>query len=180
LLEGLTASLGAGNVHTSQHYDAAAAAKANTAIVVASEPPYAEMKGDDPDLELLDEDIADIEALHKAGKRVVLVLITGRPMIVTPLLDKVDALVAAWLPGTEGTGVVDVLVGDKDFVGVLPHSWPRSIDQVPINVGDAEYDPLFPYGFGLRYAATASASPQANIAPNGVAGPAPPSAPTGN
>lgn len=164
-LEGLTASLGATNVHASRHYDAQLAAKATTAIVVASEPPYAEMKGDDQDLELPDEDVADVEALHKAGKRVVLVLFTGRPMIVTPVLGKIDALVAAWLPGTEGAGVADVLVGDKDFVGVLPHSWPRSIDQVPINVGDAEYDPLFPYGFGLQYGTAEGQPPATPTAP---------------
>jgi beta-glucosidase len=157
LVEGLTASFGPDAIQTSPHYDAAMAARASTAVVVASEVPYAEMKGDDQDLELPDEDIADIEALHKAGKRVVLVLFSGRPMIVTPVLDKVDAFVAAWLPGTEGAGIVDVLLGANDFVGVLPHSWPRSIDQVPINVGDAEYSPLFPYGFGLKYQSAAPA-----------------------
>ena len=62
-----------------------------------------------------------------------------------------DALVAAWLPGTEAEGITDVLLGEYDFSGKLPHSWPRSLDQVPINVGDAHYDPLFPYGFGLSY-----------------------------
>jgi beta-glucosidase len=60
-----------------------------------------------------------------------------------------DALVAAWLPGTEARGITDVLFGDADFSGKLPHSWPRSIEQLPINVGDASYDPLYPYGYGL-------------------------------
>lgn len=151
LVEALQSTLGAGAVHTSPHFDPALASKAPIALVVASERPYAEMKGDDPDLALAPEDIADIEALDKAGKRVVLVLYSGRPMIVSPVLDKVDAFVAAWLPGSEGLGMVDVLLGEHDFVGRLPHSWPRSIDQVPINVGDANYDPLFPYGFGLQY-----------------------------
>lgn len=151
LVEGLRSVLGEATVHTSPHYDAALASKATTAIVVASEPPYAEMKGDDKDLELPADDIADIEALKRAGKRVVVILYSGRPMIVTPLVDQADAFVAAWLPGSEGLGLVDVLLGAHDFVGVLPHSWPRSIAQVPINVGDANYDPLFPYGFGLTY-----------------------------
>lgn len=165
LVESLTASLGSNAVHTSPHYDAGLAAKANTAIVVASERPYAEMKGDDQDLDLAAEDIADIKALHQAGKRVILVLYSGRPMIVTPVLDQVAAFVAAWLPGTEGGGIADVLLGDHDFVGVLPHSWPRSIEQVPINVGDANYDPLFAYGFGLKYAVGAESVPAQAAAP---------------
>jgi beta-glucosidase len=61
-----------------------------------------------------------------------------------------DALVASWLPGSEGEGVADVLFGARPFTGQLPVTWPRSLDQEPINVGDAAYDPLFPYGFGLR------------------------------
>jgi beta-glucosidase len=77
--------------------------------------------------------------------------LSGRPLILTPVIDQVDAVVAAWLPGSEGAGVVDVLLGDKNFHGKLPHTWPRSIEQVPINVGDATYDPLFAYDFGLTY-----------------------------
>jgi hypothetical protein len=66
------------------------------------------------------------------------------------LLESADALVAAWLPGSEAQGITDVLFGDEEFSGKLPHSWPRSIEQVPINFGDASYDPLFAYGYGLR------------------------------
>jgi beta-glucosidase len=62
-----------------------------------------------------------------------------------------DAIVAAWLPGSEGQGVAEVLFGDYAPTGKLPHSWPRSMRQIPINAGDAGYDPLFPYGFGLSY-----------------------------
>jgi beta-glucosidase len=62
-----------------------------------------------------------------------------------------DAIVAAWLPGTEGAGVADVLFGDYKPTGKLSFSWPRSMAQIPINVGDAKYDPLFPFGFGLTY-----------------------------
>ena len=62
-----------------------------------------------------------------------------------------DAVVAAWLPGSEGQGVADVLLGDHKPTGKLPVSWPRSMSQLPINVGDANYDPLFPFGFGLTY-----------------------------
>jgi beta-glucosidase len=82
---------------------------------------------------------------------VVVVLLSGRPLIIDKIIDKADALVAAWLPGTEGRGVTDVLFGDYNFSGQLSCSWPRSMDQIPINVGDVSYDPLFPYGYGLRY-----------------------------
>jgi beta-glucosidase len=72
-------------------------------------------------------------------------------MIIDKVLDKADAFVAAWLPGTEGGGLTDVLFGDYNFSGKLSCSWPRSMDQIPINVGDANYDPLFKYGYGLQY-----------------------------
>jgi hypothetical protein len=75
----------------------------------------------------------------------------SRPLIIEQELEKWDALIAAWLPGTEGQGVADVLFGDYNPTGKLPHSWPRTMSQIPINVGDSDYDPLFPYGFGLSY-----------------------------
>ncbi|MGC5413103.1 glycoside hydrolase family 3 protein, partial [Streptomyces sp. DT225] len=64
-------------------------------------------------------------------------------------LDGIDALVASWLPGSEGDGVADVLFGKRAFTGQLPVTWPKSEAQLPINVGDASYDPQFPYGWGL-------------------------------
>ena len=82
-----------------------------------------------------------------------LVVLSGRPVILGDALGLSDAVVAAWLPGTEGHGVADVLFGDFGPSGTLPMSWPRSMAQVPINVGDAAYDPLFPIGFGLKYPA---------------------------
>jgi beta-glucosidase len=82
---------------------------------------------------------------------VVVVLVTGRPLILGVVADLVDALVVAWLPGTEGSGIADVLFGDTAPTGRLPHSWPKSMTQIPINFGDARYEPLFPYGFGLTY-----------------------------
>ncbi len=82
----------------------------------------------------------------------VTVLLSGRPLILGEALDASDAFVAAWLPGTEGQGVADVLFGEAHPAGKLPHSWPRSMDQVPINVGDpSKGEPLFPFGFGLSY-----------------------------
>jgi beta-glucosidase len=125
---------------------------ADTVVAVIGEAPYAEGMGDRADLSL---PAADVEVLRKAkasGAPVVLVLLTGRPVILGEALDLADAIVAAWLPGTEGQGVADVLLGDENPSGTLPMTWPRSMKQVPINVGDAAYDPLFPFGFGLRYA----------------------------
>jgi beta-glucosidase len=107
--------------------------------------------GDRTDLTLAPEDVAVVEDLKKAGIPVVVVLLSGRPVIIDKIIDQADAFVAAWLPGTEGRGVTDVLFGDFNFKGKLSFSWPRSMDQIPINVGDRNYDPLFKYGYGLQY-----------------------------
>ncbi len=124
---------------------------ADVVVVVVGETPYAEMIGDRTDISLSNEDMVAIENAKKSGAPVVTILISGRPMILDSALDRSDALVAAWLPGTEGEGVADVLFGDYKPTGKLAYSWPRSMDQLPINVGDDNYDPLFPYGFGLSY-----------------------------
>jgi beta-glucosidase len=129
--------------------DGSNAAGADLGIVVIGETPYAEWMGDRQSLELSEEDIAAVEKMKQAGMPLVVVLISGRPIIIDKIVDKADALVAAWLPGTEGRGVTDVLFGDFRFVGKLSFSWPRSMDQIPINVGDKDYNPLFKYGFGL-------------------------------
>ncbi|VAI21939.1 unnamed protein product [Triticum turgidum subsp. durum] len=81
--------------------------------------------------------------------RCVVVLISGRPLVVEPYIGAMDAFVAAWLPGSEGQGVTDVLFGDYGFSGKLARTWFKSVDQLPMNVGDKHYDPLFPFGFGL-------------------------------
>jgi beta-glucosidase len=124
---------------------------ADIGVVVIGETPYAEMLGDREDLSLAKEDIDAIENMKRAGLRVVAVLLSGRPIILDPVLGKCDAFVAAWLPGTEGQGVADVLFGDYRPSGKLSFSWPRSMGQIPINFGDSKYDPLFKYGFGLTY-----------------------------
>jgi beta-glucosidase len=131
--------------------DGSGANGADLGIVVIGETPYAEMVGDRTDLALADEDVAAVEAVKRAGIPVVVVLVSGRPQIVDQVLDKADAFVAAWLPGTEGRGVTDVLFGDYNFSGKLSFSWPRSMDQIPINVGNPNYDPLFKCGYGLQY-----------------------------
>lgn len=124
---------------------------ADVAVVVVGETPYAEGNGDRNDLSLSSEDITTINNIKNAGIPYVIILISGRPMIITNELAECDAFIAAWLPGTEGQGIADVLFGDYNFTGKLSHSWPRNMNQIPINSGDANYDPLFPYGFGLTY-----------------------------
>jgi beta-glucosidase len=125
--------------------------EADVVVVVVGETPYAESAGDNPKPVLSGADRGAIESGRKSGKPVVTVLITGRPLVIGEWLPFTDALVVAWLPGTEGEGVADVLFGDYKPTGKLPHSFPRSLAQIPINQGDANYDPLFPYGFGLSY-----------------------------
>lgn len=131
--------------------DGGGAEGADVAVVVVGELPYAEGVGDRSDLSLSKEDIDVVNTVAATGTRVVVVVISGRPLILEPILDKAHAIVAAWLPGTEGRGVTDVLFGDSAPTGKLSFSWPRSMDQIPINVGDPSYAPLFPFGFGLTY-----------------------------
>ncbi|HJQ24246.1 MAG TPA: glycoside hydrolase family 3 N-terminal domain-containing protein [Blastocatellia bacterium] len=131
--------------------DGTGAAGADIGVVVIGETPYAEMLGDRTDLQLAAEDVAAVENMKQAGIPVVVVLFSGRPMIIDRVLDHADAFIAAWLPGTEGAGVADVLFGDYNPTGKLSFSWPRSMAQIPINWGDKNYDPLFKYGYGLSY-----------------------------
>ncbi|KAH7302622.1 hypothetical protein KP509_23G080000 [Ceratopteris richardii] len=118
------------------------------AIVVVGEEPYAEMLGDNTNLTIPDGGIRTIQNVCSSVKCVV-VLISGRPLIVEPYLPLMNAFVAAWLPGTEGKGITDVLFGDYQFEGKLSRTWFKSASQLPMTVGDKYYDPLFPFGFGL-------------------------------
>ncbi len=131
--------------------DGAGAEGAAAGIVVIGETAYAEGAGDRADLNLGPEDVAAVKAVKDAGVPVVVVLISGRPLIMGNTLNAADALIAAWSPGSEGQGVSDVIFGDYHPTGKLSVSWPRHMKQVPINVGDPDYDPLFPYGYGLTY-----------------------------
>jgi len=142
-------------------------AGAQVAVIAVGETPYAEGFGDvggpqwpwDPadadvrrepkSLELQPQDKDTVQRVCAQVPTCVVLIVSGRPQIVTDLLGDVDALVASWLPGTERAGVADVLFGQQAFTGKLPVSWPRTSDQEPINVGDANYDPLYRYGFGL-------------------------------
>lgn len=118
-------------------------------VVVVGEEPYAEGPGDRSDLSLTQAHKDLITKCANSGKKVVCLLFSGRPMIITDVLPKCHAFVAAWLPGTEGQGIADVLFGDYDFKGKLKHTWPSSMGQLPINAGDGKTG-LFPYGYGLK------------------------------
>ena len=132
----------------------------DVAIVVFGEDPYAEGDGDRDHLSYSALDPAPLAILRRLQERgipTVSVFLTGRPMWVNPELNASNAFVVAWLPGTEGGGVADVLFRGPngklvhDFHGRLSFSWPRHAMHTPLNVGDTDYAPLFPYGFGLRY-----------------------------
>ena len=118
------------------------------AVVVVGEKPYAEMQGDQKDLKLAKEDLDVIARFTENNVPVVIVLLSGRPMIITDEINKWNAFVAAWLPGTEGSGVADVLFGDYKPTGKLSFSWPKRMDQFPINPND---DHLYKFGYGLTY-----------------------------
>jgi beta-glucosidase len=138
---------------------------ADVGVVVVGETPYAEGYGDiggpecgwcsvpqqeEKSLSLQPGDRAVIDDVCSAIETCVVLIVSGRPQVLTDQLDDMDALVASWLPGSEGAGVADVIFGERPFTGQLPMTWPRTEEQVPINIGDADYDPLFPYGWGLR------------------------------
>ena len=136
---------------------------ADTVVVVLSEVPYTEGVGDNP-FPTLTSKTADpgnqaaldlAKEAHEAGKEVVGVLLSGRPMLLEDNLPYFDAFVAAWLPGSEGgLGISDVLFGDVNFSGRLSYTWPKTVEQLGYNVLREDYDPnlvLFPYGYGLKY-----------------------------
>ena len=167
ILAGIRQSAG----HASVTYSADAAApvqKGDVGIVVVGETPYSEGFGDvggprwayDPadnnvprpvkDMQLSVADKAAVDKVCSVAAKCVVVVVSGRPLILDPKqLSEIDGLVAAWLPGSEGAGVADTLFGKVPFSGKLPVTWPRTLAQEPINIGDANYDPLYPYGFGL-------------------------------
>ena len=163
---GTTILQGIKNVHSgfvTYNKDGIGASGHDVAIVVIGETPYAEIPGDDNDLSLYSNDITCLNNVYAAGIPVVVIMVSGRPMIVTDdvttdEIDKWDAFVAAWLPGTEGEGIAEVLFGYYDFTGKLSVSWPKSMDQIPINYGDSSYDPLFEYGYGLEHEGSATSS----------------------
>ncbi|MDD5259363.1 MAG: glycoside hydrolase family 3 C-terminal domain-containing protein, partial [bacterium] len=148
ILQGIKNLVSAGTTVTYSE-DGSGAAGASVGIVVIGETPYAEWFGDSINLALDDADIEAVNNVKGAGIPVVIVLVSGRPMILGTVLDNADAFVAAWLPGTEGQGVAEVLFNDYNFKGKLSFSWPRNIDQ--FNSDEQHTDPLFPVGYGLAY-----------------------------
>jgi beta-glucosidase len=141
----------------------------DVAVVVVGETPYSEGFGDvggpswgfDPEdggvlrepksLDLQPVDKAVVDKVCGAVAKCAVLVVSGRPQVIpADQLGKIDALVASWLPGSQGEGVADVLFGKRPFTGKLSHSWPRSADQEPINIGDRNYNPLYPFGWGLR------------------------------
>ncbi|MSU58860.1 MAG: beta-glucosidase [Pedosphaera sp.] len=167
ILEAIRQSVGSNTV-VSVSADGSGAHDADAVIVVVGETPYAEMKGDRGDLRLSAQDNALIKKARQAGAPMVTVLLSGRPLILGDALEASDAFVAAWLPGTEGLGVTDVLFGDYQPTGKLPRAWPRGADETPAQTSSGTQS-AFPFGFGLTYDArhpsdsrpikTASANP---------------------
>ena len=169
ILEGIRDTVGARGRVTYSQDASAPIRRRDIGVVVVGETPYAEGFGDvggprwgfDPldegvlrppqTMQLNDADKAAVDKVCAEAKKYVVVVVSGRPLIIDPAqLSQIDGLVAAWLPGSEGRGVADTLFGTRPFTGRLPMTWPRTLEQEPINVGDADYDPLYPFGFGLR------------------------------
>jgi beta-glucosidase len=148
LLAAIKAAVSAGTTVTYSP-DGSNLSAADAIVVVVGEDPYAEMKGDRQDLNLPDQDKALIAKAKAAGAPVITILYSGRPLIPGSALTDSDAFVAAWLPGTEGEGMADVLFGDQPFTSTLSRNWPASNDQIG-NLS-SEPNPLFKDGFGLKY-----------------------------
>jgi beta-glucosidase len=161
IYEGIARNVQAAGGSATLSIDGSFREKPDVAIVVVGENPYAEFMGDRDNLAFEPGDPRDlrlIRALRDKGIAVVTVFLSGRPMYATREINSSDAFIAAFLPGTEGAGIADLLFRAKDgkpaydFRGRLSFSWPRAPDQTPLNVGDTPYDPLFAFGYGLDYA----------------------------
>ena len=157
ILEGITAAVGpetkvvfsALGRFGSQKAADGSALIADVGIVVVGEKPYAEGRGDSAALTLSDPDLALIDRVRPVSKKLVVIVVSGRPLALGEALDQADAVIAAWLPGTEGAGVADGLFGVRPFTGKLPVTWLKSPDQLPFNFATDCAEATFPFGYGL-------------------------------
>ena len=129
--------------------DGANLAKPDVVVAVVGEEPYAESRGDRLQVDLAPADVSLITKVKELGAPVVTVVYSGRPLVLGSIMDRSDAIVAAWLPGTEGLGMSDILFGDRAPTGKLPRLWPANDRQLAVDRLDGQ--PLFPAGFGLTY-----------------------------
>ena len=151
ILDGLKAAVKAGTTVT-YAADGSGAAGADLAVVVVGERPYAEMFGDTSDLAINKDDLAALAAVKTSGVPYVVVVLSGRPVILGDIATGAGAIVAAWWPGTEGQGVADILTGANKPTGKLAFTWPKSVAQLPINKHTKNAaEALYPFGFGLSY-----------------------------
>jgi beta-glucosidase len=151
LLEGVRAAVSDGTEVTYDPSGRFGSRRAAVGIVVLAEPPYAEMTGDRSDLTLPPRDLAMIERMRAACETLIGVVYSGRPLLIADQVSTFDAIVAAWLPGSEGAGVADVLFGDRPFTGRLPYTWPRDNDQIPLAAMRSNPEPpLWPLGHGIQ------------------------------
>jgi beta-glucosidase len=165
VLQGIRAAAGSGTTVTYQRDGVGIDSSYRAAIAVVGETPYAEGQGDRPGSMGLDStDLATLNRLHAAGVPVIVVLVSGRPLDIAAELPDWSGLLAAWLPGSEGAGVADVLFGDYAPTGKLPMTWMQSATEEPINDGDGKAA-LFPYGYGLTYAGGTDPSPSPTPTP---------------
>jgi beta-glucosidase len=165
ILQGIRNAVGSGATITYNRDGTGINRTYRAAIAVVGEKPYAGSKGDRKGALALDkDDLRTLDRLRASGVPVVVVLVSGRPLDVASRLKDWDALVAAWLPGSEGQGVADVLFGDHAPTGKLPMTWMRTSAQQPINAGDGK-PALFAYGFGLTFPAVPGATPTPTPSP---------------
>ncbi len=130
-------------------FDGSGGEVAPLGIAVVGERPYAEGRGDNGTLALSDSELTVLQRMLENVEELVVVLVTGRPLVLGPEFDDVDALLVAWLPGSEGSGVVDVLLGNSEASGRLPYTWPSSPDSLGVPRDDRCDGARYPYGYGL-------------------------------
>ena len=150
ILEGIKSEI-SDNSKVTYSVDGLGGNNADIGIVVIGEKPYAEGIGDNEHLNLSDEDLLVLNNMKQYNIPIVVIMLSGRPLIITDELNDWDAFIAAWLPGTEGNGISDILFGDYKPTGKLSFNWPRNINQVPIDYKDSNTNVLFNYKDGLTY-----------------------------